>query len=282
MESILQDLTLEYGTHIRVFLAVMRYLSPLLVGFLLWRCLKPLMVFKREPEIWGWLYGADGTSFRLTHWENVIGRSPASDVRVNFPTVSRIHAVLTRYDDGSWSITDAGSKSGTLVNGEPVDIYALQPEDTINIGGVEMRLTPITEKQERLQANLRTEAPLLGNVANLLLLTVFQLLVCLSFWLTGEAEYLSAILQGFGGIIACQWALMIFYLSIHRSSFEVETVAFLLCTMGMAVIATVIPKDAVKQLISVAMGIGFAFLATCLVDKGYSLYEKKQLTKELS
>ena len=35
-------------------------------------------------------------------------------------------------------------------------------------------------------------------------------------------------------------------------------------------------------LFSVAMGIGFAFLATCLVDKGYSLYEKKQLTKELS
>ena len=49
-------------------------------------------------------------------------------------TVSRNHAVLTRYDDGSWTITDAGSKDGTLVNGRKVQICALKPKDRISIG----------------------------------------------------------------------------------------------------------------------------------------------------
>mgnify|MGYP007111698145 CR=1 FL=1 len=39
---------------------------------------------------------------------------------------------------------------------------------------------------------------------------------------------------GFGGILLCQWLLFFFYVLIHRVSFEVETLAFFLCTMGMA------------------------------------------------
>jgi pSer/pThr/pTyr-binding forkhead associated (FHA) protein len=36
------------------------------------------------------------------------------------PQVSRQHAVLQRADDGSWSIEDAGSRNGTLVNDRAV------------------------------------------------------------------------------------------------------------------------------------------------------------------
>ena len=261
LESILINFAQDaMELYVNVYLCLLRYLAPLLAGLLLWRCLRPLMTFRREPEIWGWLCFPDGRREALTHWENIVGRSPACDVHIDFPTVSRNHAVLTRYDDGSWSITDTGSKSGTLVNGEAVDIYALQPDDIINIGGLDLTLQPITERQEKLQAAYRTEGSKLQNVANLLLLTVFQLLACLGFLLTTDLEYHTPILQGFGGIILCQWVLMIFYLSIHRNSFEVETVAFLLCTMGMAVITTVIPADTVKQLIAMAMGIGLFLL----------------------
>ena len=256
MESFLQNLSQVDATYVGVFLCVLRYLAPVLAAVLLWRCLKPLVAFKRQPEIWGWLTGDDGSRNALTHWENIVGRSKSCDIVIDFPTVSRNHAVLTRYDDGSWSITDAGSKSGTQVNGENVKICALQPDDVINIGGLNMTLTPITEKQEQLQAKLRTHGSALANVGNLLLLTVFQALVCLAFLVTSEAEYLENLLWGFGGIVACQWALMIFYLCIKRSAFEVETVAFFLCTMGMAVIATVIPRDIVKQLIALVLGVG--------------------------
>ena len=88
-----------------------------------------LLTFRREPEIWAWLNMTDGSQIPITHWENVIGRSKSSDVTIDFPTVSRNHAVLTRYDDGSWTITDAGSKDGTLVNGRKVQICALKPKD---------------------------------------------------------------------------------------------------------------------------------------------------------
>lgn len=243
------------------YIAFLRYAVPVLTALLLLRCALPLLTFRREPEIWAWLNMPDGTQVPITHWETVIGRSKGCDVTVDFPTVSRNHAVLTRYDDGSWTITDAGSKSGTEVNGQLVRICALQPKDRISIGGVDMQLQPITERQEVRQAELRTKAASgWDSVTNLMLLTILQGLMVLGFLLMGdEADYLS-ILQGFCGIILCQWLLYIFYCLIHRKSFEMETMAFFLCTVGMAVIATVTPGEAVKQLLAMILGVAVFLL----------------------
>ena len=38
-----------------VYIAILRYVAPVLMGILLWRCAKPLLSFRREPEIWAWL-----------------------------------------------------------------------------------------------------------------------------------------------------------------------------------------------------------------------------------
>ena len=274
MESILQTLANLDQTYVRVFLASLRYIAPVLAALLLWRCLKPLVSFRREPEIWGWLQPENWPRIPLTHWENIIGRSKSSDVFINVPTVSRNHAVLTRYDDGSWTITDAGSKSGTRVNGESIQIHAIQDGDIINVGGLNMTLIPITAEQERTMARHRTKQGTgVENAANLMLLTLFQVLLCLSFLLTGSKEYYGTMLQGFCGIVAAEWVLMAFYLSIHRSSFEVETIAFFLCTMGMAVICTVVPGETMKQLISMFLGIGF-FLTV-----GWSLRDLERAKK---
>ncbi len=242
--------------YVNVYIGLLRYAAPVLAFILLWRCLKPLMFFKREPEIWAWLCLEDGTRFALTHWENVIGRSKSSDVHIDLSTVSRNHAVLTRYDDGSWTITDADSKSGVMVNGSPVQICALEEGDVITIGGLNMTLQPISAKQERLMAQLRArEGSGLDSVANLLLLSIFQCLLCIAFLLAGDADTFAHTLRGFGGILACQWLLLAFYGIIRRSSFELETVAFFLCTLGMAVISAVKPAETVKQLISVVLGV---------------------------
>ena len=53
----------------------------------------------------------------------------------------------------------------------------------------------------------------------------------------------------------CQWLLLLFYVSIRRTSFEVETIAFFLCTMGMSAICTIVPDEVVKQLVAMVMGI---------------------------
>ena len=85
---------------------------------------------------------ADGKKIPITHWENIIGRHKRSDVVIDFPTVSRHHGVLTRYDDGSWTIADTGSKAGVYVNGKRVRIAALDLDDVISLCGIEMKLLP--------------------------------------------------------------------------------------------------------------------------------------------
>ncbi len=260
MEELLMAFSDVKQSYIDVYNGILRWAVPVLVLVLIWRCARPLLTFRREPEIWAWLYMADGTKVPITHWENVIGRHRSSDVQIDFPTVSRNHAVLTRYDDGSWTITDADSKDGTLVNGKRISIRALEEEDVISIGGVEMTLVPITQRQERRQAELRTRASSgWDSIANLLLLTALQSLACFAFLLGGDAKASASILQGFTGLIAAQWLLFVFYAVIRRASFEVETLAFFLCTMGMSAIATVCPAETMKQLIALCLGIA-AFL----------------------
>ncbi|MBQ3192035.1 MAG: FtsW/RodA/SpoVE family cell cycle protein [Oscillospiraceae bacterium] len=256
MESYFAELAVDTAAVASEYIDFLRLAMPVLTLFLLLRCCLPLLTFRREPEIWAWLNMADGTQIPITHWENVIGRSKSSDVCIPVSTVSRNHAVLTRYDDGSWTLSDAGSKGGTFVNDRQVEICALTPRDRINIGGVEMQLQPITVHQEIRQAQLRTKAASgWDSVTNLMLLSILQLLMLLGFLLNGQQSDFINIIQGFGGILLCQWLLYIFYCMIHRKSFEVETIAFFLCTMGMAAIATVKPQEAVKQLVAMILGV---------------------------
>ncbi len=243
-------------TYYYVFIGILRYVAPVIALILLIRCGKPLLTFRREPEIWAWLCLTDGTKLPITHWENVIGRNKKSDIVIDVPTVSRNHAVLTRYDDGSWTITDADSKGGILVNGHRVKISALTPEDVVSIGGVEMTLEPISHRQEVRLSQLRTKASSFGqSFANLILLTVLQCMIMLAFLLGDGGKHSVNFVLGFGGIIACQWLLLLFYSTIRRSSFEAETLAFFLCTMGMAAIATVAPGETVKHLLTIVLGL---------------------------
>lgn len=256
------------ATYWNVYIGLLRYVAPVLIAILLLRCIKPLLTFRREPEIWAWLMFEDGKKIPITHWENIIGRNKHSDIVIDFPTVSRNHGVLTRYDDGSWTITDTDSSSGILVNGEKVNICALQPDDVIDIGGVEMMLLPISRRQEQRLAELRTKgSTFLYSFSNVFLLTLLQFLCVVGFLFAVDAEVSRSVVLGFGGIAVCQWALLLFYACIRRTSFEVESIAFFLCTMGMCAICAVVPDEAVKQLIAMVMGIVLFFmLGWCLRD----------------
>ncbi len=254
--QLVQSLQNALPTYVNVYIAVFRYVAPVLAAIILFRAIFPLISFRREPEIWAWLCMPDGKKQPITHWENVIGRSKRSDVVIDLATVSRSHAVLTRYDDGSWTISDADSPGGVRVNGKKVRIRALQEGDVITIGGLDMTLQPISHKQEVHLAKLRTKASSFSaSVANILLLSIFQILCCIGFLMTGSSEYGQSYLLGFGGILLCQWMLFLLYIMIRRPAFEVETIAFFLSTMGMAAICTVVPSEAVKQLISLVLGV---------------------------
>lgn len=256
MENWLYAFSQVEDTYVYVYQTVLRYVMPLIAFLLLFRVVKPLLTFRREPEIWAWLCLENGKKLPITHWESVIGRSKRSDVVIDLPTISRNHAVLIRYDDGSWSISDAGSKSGVFVNGERVDICAVSPEDKITISGVNMKLQPISRKQEILLTQLRTKAAKpINSVINALILTLMQGLILLSYLLTGAPERSMDMILGFGGITLLQWALLVFYLVIRKPSFELETIAFFLCSIGMAAIAATKPAEMTKQLIALVLGL---------------------------
>ena len=256
LQTLLNLVQQSRETYAAVFLAVSRYLVPALGAWLLLHCARPLISFRREPEIWAWLKFTDGTQVAVTHWENVIGRAKSSDITVALSTVSRNHAVLTRYDDGSWTITDASSKTGTWVNGERVDIRAIGEGDVISIGGVDMELQPITKRQGQLQSQLRTGGSSgWSGLLGLLILTLLQAVMLTGFLLNGPEEEFGAYFLGFGAVAVCQWGLFFFYLAIRRRSFEVETLAFFLCTLGAAAIATVKPGELGKQSAAMVLGV---------------------------
>lgn len=243
-------------TFSNVYIAVLRWLMPVLTLILVLRCVKPLLFFRREPEIWAWLCLQDGNKIPITHWENVIGRHKKSDIVINEPSVSRTHAVLTRYDDGSWTVTDAHSSGGTLVNDRRISIHPLDVDDVITMGNVQMKLQPISKKQEKRLAQLRTSgSSFFDSFLNMVLLTVIQILCIFGFLMQAPAAEFRTVLLGFGGILILQWLLLLFNVCIQRTAFEVETVAFFLTTMGMCAIATVVPGEAVKQLISIMAGL---------------------------
>ena len=255
-------------TYLNVYIGFLRYAAPILVALLLLRCFRPLLAFRKEPEIWAWLMFSDGKKQPITHWENIIGRNKHCDVYIDFPTVSRNHGVLTRYDDGSWTITDTDSSGGIRVNGEPVRVCALQPDDVIDVGGIEMMLVPISKRQEQRLAEIRTKGSTFAySLGNVILLSLLQFLCAVGYLLTAQEGTIQTILTGFGGIMLCQWLLFLFYTCIRRTSFEVESIAFFLCTMGMCAIASVVPDEAVKQLIAMVMGVVlFLMIGWCLRD----------------
>lgn len=239
---------------------ILRYVLPALALWILVRCAVSLLRERQVPEEWGYLTLPGGIRATLNHWENTVGRSKNADVHINYPTVSRNHAALIRRDSGEWTVYDINSKSGVLVNAcKVIEKRDLCSGDVINIGGVDMVFVPIDRVGERVQAEKRRRFSWFSPGGTLFLLTVFQLLLSLQFF-AADMEFDGRIPLGFMGLTALMWIAYIFTRIIRRNAFEIETVAFLLTTVGFAVTATSAPYDMVKQAIFLVAGIVLYFV----------------------
>ena len=185
---------------------------------------------------------------------------------LEYPTISRTHAVLTRYDDGSWSIFDCRSKSGTELNGEPVEFAEVKFGDVLSLGGVQFTLVPITAVQEKIQAEARRRGGVgVTPSVTLLLLTVFQLLV--TFLAVMGCGRKPEVLLAFLGLMLVEWALFFGLKLMRRRGFDVETIAFFLTTMGFAVVATSAPESLLKEFLALCAGlVVFLFVGWTLRD----------------
>lgn len=244
-----------------VFGAIWRYAAPCLALIVLWRCVRPLLRFEKEPETWAWLLTPEGEQIPVMHWENIVGRARNSDVLLKYPTISRNHAVLTRHDDGSWSLTEIGTRGATMVNGKQARVSAVRYGDIISLGGIELQLLPVTAQERKEEKHNRTKPNEVSRPARtLLLLTLFQIFTILQHWTNCESQTVLQIFFGFAALIGLQWLLFFLIRLMRRSGFEIETIAFFLCTIGLSVIASSAPSNMMKQIVCIFGGIVIYFI----------------------
>lgn len=77
--------------------------------------------------------GQEQKSMVLDHSPFSIGRKIDKDLVISDPRVSRDHALITS-ENGTFYVTDQGSKHGTFVNGERVERQKLQRNDRLEFG----------------------------------------------------------------------------------------------------------------------------------------------------
>ena len=244
----------ERGTPVTT---ILRFVFPVLALAILIRCAISLLGFRKEPEIWGHIAFEDGSRLPVTHWENIIGRTRRNDIQMNFENIYKQHAVLTRYDDGSWTIGDVGGRGGIAVNGEPITgLTEIGYGDLIDLNGLEVTLVPITDEEAEYVASCRTNPKhIVSPAITLLLMSIYQFFAVVQLMIGCDSEYWVGITGSFFAVFLLMWGLFAFNKAMRRSGFEVETIAFFLCTMGLSVIASVDPDELSKAVISMVMGI---------------------------
>lgn len=241
---------------IPILLSLGRIVMAVLAIWTVIRCTRSLFE-PQEQEHWGVMTLANGARYDLCHWENVIGRAKNADVRVNFPSVSRSHAAVCRDDGGNWTLYPLQSRNGILLNGQRVDgPVPLERGDVIAVGGVELYFFPAGTQEEAALAEQRAKAGrAVSAAATLWLLTGFQGLALVQLLPSFTAENYLPILVGFGGLCAAMWLLYAVYRLWKRTAYELETLSFLLTTIGFAIAAAYAPSTLYKELATVVLGL---------------------------
>ena len=256
--SRIDDNVLSYAT------MIIRFILPVLAVIVVMRCIRSLLREKSEAETWGYLSLPNGSRIYLNHWENVIGRAKTSDAYMEYPTLSRNHAAVIRDDKGNWRIYDIESSTGVIVNGEKSEDIGGAPiktGDSINLGGVNLVFVATDKTSEFKQAAKRTRP---GRVyrqrTTLIFLTEFQLMLGLQMCISKGETLTAAVPLCFAALIALSWTCYIITRAVRRVSFEIETLGFFLCTLGMSVIATRSQSDLYRQVFLLIVGVGLFFV----------------------
>lgn len=253
-----------------VILTASKWILPALAVWLLLRCVRSMLQENCEPELWAWLEFQDGSKAPLKHWECIIGRFSGCDVVLPHASVDRTHAALIRSDTGKWRLYDLGTDGGTAVGarrdtGSGLDVHDGSVLFFSDVGAV---FRPLDNKQ-LLENSSRRAMPgqYISQGMTLLLLTIFQTLLTLQF-VSGQARTHAAnIALGFAALCLLQWSFYLLMRAMDRRGFEIETLAFFLCTLGLAVTATAAPEEIGKHLLLLAAGIVlFMFLGWWLRD----------------
>ena len=259
---------LRYGL---AFLAVLTVAS----------CIASLLREKYSPEQWGTLRKESGDAFLLSHWDNILGRAPASDIRIPEPTVARMQAAITRDARGRWMLYPLGGPRPILKNGErivqPAPLAAgdgLTVGDVLSGQAVNLTFEPATPEQRQETEKQRLGPGLLVRPWVILLwITEFQILLCAQLVIAAGENLSWMLIPTFMILTILGWAYLAFNRAFGKAGIEIEALALLLTTIGLGVIASSHPEELSKWLISVLMGFA-AFLGLCLLLRRLDFAQK--------
>lgn len=191
-------------------------------------------------------------SVNLYDRETSVGRNKNCDVVLPFETVSRLHAVIA-YRNRGFVVFDTFSRSGVTVNGEKIKKKAvIKDGDTVGFGGVDYILSETKYRYIKDKSG-RAGSPLYGLL--LVLISVFNLCsMLLDMFPQGEVSW--SVAAAFLCFIALMWAYFIFASLVMRiTNFELEILAFMFSSLGLAVVGSIYPDKVFKQFLAVALGV---------------------------
>lgn len=213
-----------------------------------------------------------GEKIPIIFWENAIGRSRRSDVRLSQDmAVSRDHAVLFRREEG-WMISDAESKAGVYLNGKKIKhAQKIRIDDVIRIGSTELKVLKADHEVKSKKSwffNAKKSARAIRPGALLFLVSFFHLLIVTSLAFKDKSLDLLMvtpfILYGVFTFI-CWFFYVISRVVFRRTSFELETLGLFLSGTGILLIASDDMSKMYMQLLTMCFGlILFCFMISFL------------------
>ena len=177
-----------------------------------------------------------GQKIPVLFWENSIGRSKGSDIRVSDINVSRDHCVFLRRKEG-WFVSDIGSHNGTFVNGERAEGRTqVMIDDEITIGDTTFILKHGDEYRERIRPSWffskASDKGALKPYKLMILITFFHLFMAVEACFSSDAQDIVPLLV-FAGMEAVMWVFFcVSSYAFNRVNFELEALACFLSGLG--------------------------------------------------
>ena len=119
---------------------IYRYLIPALCIIIAAYCVKHLLSSRAPKVTPAYFYDEqNGQEYGITSWATSIGRSNACASVLNYASVSRFHAVISKHKKG-WIITDTHSSSGTYVHNKRIEEPTVVNDgDVVSFGGIALQ-----------------------------------------------------------------------------------------------------------------------------------------------
>ena len=176
-----------------------------------------------------------------------------------------------RQPDDTWNLYDLGSTSGTYVRGRTAPAEEPLPVefgDEISFADIPAWLEPVSpeEKQARRKRRAGLDKPV-SPWGLLILMSFFQILTCIQLIISTGEKADPALPLIFLGMTAVMWIYCLTLRAFRRVGFEMEMIAFFLCTISLAVTASFAPASVPKQFFAILLGmVGFLVLGWFLRD----------------